>query len=149
MSSPESNFSAWLRKADHDLLNIENNLAATDIPWDTVCVHAQQVAEKVLKAFLVFHGRDLSKTHDLVALLESLSTAAPESPISTAGEGMVESVGSIGLRLAYQLERVLHAEVIVALSTPSAVRVIGTSSRADRRLLDMVAQPGSPRLAAA
>ncbi|MGQ0556724.1 MAG: HEPN domain-containing protein [Nitrospiraceae bacterium] len=69
MSSPESNFSAWLRKAEHDLLNIENNLAAKEIPWDTVCFHAQQVAEKVLKAFLVFHGRDLSKTHDLVALL--------------------------------------------------------------------------------
>ncbi|MCP9449550.1 MAG: HEPN domain-containing protein [Nitrospira sp.] len=69
MSSPESNFSAWLRKADHDLLNIENNLAAKDIPWDTVCFHAQQAAEKLLKAFLVCHGRDLSKTHDLVALL--------------------------------------------------------------------------------
>jgi hypothetical protein len=51
MSSPESNFSAWLRKADHDLLNIRNNLAAKDIPWDTVCFHAQQAAEKVLKAF--------------------------------------------------------------------------------------------------
>jgi HEPN domain-containing protein len=69
MNSPESNFPAWLRKAEHDLLNIENNLAAADIPWDTVCFHAQQAAEKVLKAFLVFHGRDLSKTHDLVALL--------------------------------------------------------------------------------
>ena len=69
MSSAESNFSAWLRKADHDLLNIENNLAANDIPWDTVCFHAQQVAEKVLKAFLAYHGRDLLKTHDLVALL--------------------------------------------------------------------------------
>ena len=69
MSSPESNFSAWLRKAEHDLLNIENNLAAKDIPWDTVCFHAQQAAEKVLKAFLVYHGRDLSKTHDLVSLL--------------------------------------------------------------------------------
>jgi HEPN domain-containing protein len=69
MSSRESNFSAWLRKADHDLLNIENNLAAKDIPWDTVCFHAQQVAEKILKAFLAFHGRDLSRTHDLVALL--------------------------------------------------------------------------------
>lgn len=69
MSSPESNFSAWLRKADHDLLNIQNNLAAKDIPWDTVCFHAQQAAEKVLKAFLVARGRDLSKTHDLVALL--------------------------------------------------------------------------------
>lgn len=69
MSSPESNFSAWLRKADHDLLNIQNNLAAKDIPWDTVCFHAQQAAEKILKAFLVARGRDLSKTHDLVALL--------------------------------------------------------------------------------
>jgi HEPN domain-containing protein len=69
MSSAESNFSAWLRKADHDLLNIENNLAAKDIPWDTVCFHAQQVAEKVLKAFLAYHGRDLLKTHDLIALL--------------------------------------------------------------------------------
>jgi HEPN domain-containing protein len=69
MSSAESNFSAWLRKADHDLLNIENNLAAKDIPWDTVCFHAQQVAEKVLKAFLVYHGCSLSKTHDLIALL--------------------------------------------------------------------------------
>lgn len=69
MSSAESNFSAWLRKADHDLLNIENNLSAKDIPWDTVCFHAQQVAEKVLKAFLAYHGRDLLKTHDLIALL--------------------------------------------------------------------------------
>jgi HEPN domain-containing protein len=69
MSSAESNFSAWLRKADHDLLNIENNLAAKDIPWDTVCFHSQQVAEKVFKAFLAHHGRDLLKTHDLVALL--------------------------------------------------------------------------------
>lgn len=59
MSSAESNFLAWLRKADHDLLNIENNLAAKDIPWDTVCFHAQQVAEKVLKAFLAHYGRDL------------------------------------------------------------------------------------------
>jgi HEPN domain-containing protein len=69
MSSPESNFSAWLRKAEHDLLNIENNLAAKEIPWDTVCFHAQQAAEKVIKAFLVSRGRGLSKTHDLVALL--------------------------------------------------------------------------------
>ena len=69
MSSPESNFAAWLRKAEHDSLNIENNLAAKEIPWDTVCFHAQQVAEKVLKAFLVSRGRDLAKTHDLVALL--------------------------------------------------------------------------------
>ena len=69
MSAPESNFSAWVAKAEHDLLNIENNLAATDIPWDTVCFHAQQAAEKLFKALLAHRGREVSRTHDLVALL--------------------------------------------------------------------------------
>jgi len=44
---------AWVLKAEHDLLNIENNLAAQEIPWDTVCFHAQQCGEKYLKALLV------------------------------------------------------------------------------------------------
>jgi HEPN domain-containing protein len=53
MNNPESNFASWLHKADHDLLNINNNLAASEIPWDTICFHAQQIAEKCLKGFLV------------------------------------------------------------------------------------------------
>jgi HEPN domain-containing protein len=69
MSSPEENVLPWLRKVDNDLLNIENNLAAKHIPWDTVCFHAQQAAEKLLKAFLISRGRDLMRTHDLIALL--------------------------------------------------------------------------------
>lgn len=32
MSANESNWPAWVRKADEDLLNIRNNLAAHDIP---------------------------------------------------------------------------------------------------------------------
>ena len=73
MSSPEPNVRAWLRKAEHDRLNIENNLAATEIPWDTVCFHAQQAAEKLLKGFLLSHGHDVTRTHDLVALLTECS----------------------------------------------------------------------------
>ncbi len=53
MSGRESNYSACLAKADHDLLNIDNNLSAARVPWDTVCFHAQQAAEKLLKAFIV------------------------------------------------------------------------------------------------
>jgi diguanylate cyclase (GGDEF)-like protein len=48
----------------------------------------------------------------------------------------LESVGSVGLRLAYQLERMLDAQVVVAATDASGVRVIGVSGRADRRLLD-------------
>ncbi len=69
MSGLLSNCAAWLAKAENDLLNIENNLAAQHVPWDTVCFHAQQASEKLLKGFLVFHGRELIRTHDLVALL--------------------------------------------------------------------------------
>jgi diguanylate cyclase (GGDEF)-like protein len=81
---------------------------------------------------------------DLVALLDALGRRPLLDRALAEEEGPTESLGSIGLRLAYQLERVLNAEVIVAVEVQGHVRVIGTSSRADRRLMDSFAQPGSP-----
>ena len=46
-------------------------MAAADVPWDTVCFHAQQAGEKLLKAFLLAHGHTPAHTHDLVKLLSS------------------------------------------------------------------------------
>ena len=64
-------------------------------------------------------------------------------------DASLESSGSVGLRLAYQLERALDAQVVVAaretlseaerqqVPAPTApVRVVGVSGRGDRRLLD-------------
>jgi len=59
----------WLRKAESDLLNIRNNLGSAEVPWDTVCFHAQQAVEKLLKAFLVANGKPAPREHDLVGLL--------------------------------------------------------------------------------
>ena len=78
MKRPDSNYKAWLNKAANDMLNIENNLVASSIPWDTVCFHAQQAAEKTLKAFLAFHHLPVTRTHDLVALLTSCLSLAGE-----------------------------------------------------------------------
>ncbi|HEX2217843.1 MAG TPA: GGDEF domain-containing protein [Gemmatimonadales bacterium] len=69
-------------------------------------------------------------------------------------EASLESVGSVGLRLAYQLERMLDAQVVVAAcesgtegdadgDVGQAVRVIGVSGRGDRRLLDTALPPES------
>jgi diguanylate cyclase (GGDEF)-like protein len=55
-----------------------------------------------------------------------------------AQEASLESVGSVGLRLAYQLERALDAQVVVAALDGGTVRVVGVSGRGDRRLLDTV-----------
>lgn len=68
----------WLKKAENDLQNIRNNLAAEEVPTDTVCFHAQQAIEKLFKGLLVAHGRNFGKTHDLVKLLTDVSDIAPD-----------------------------------------------------------------------
>lgn len=59
----------WVEKAEHDLRNAEHTLTlGEDCPYDTVCFHAQQCAEKYLKALLTFFGIGFPKSHDLTEL---------------------------------------------------------------------------------
>ena len=59
----------WIGKAENDLLTAAHTLGlGRRCPTDTVCFHAQQCAEKYLKALLVLQGIDFPKTHDLEAL---------------------------------------------------------------------------------
>ncbi len=62
----------WVEKARSDLLNADNNLAAQEVPYDTVCFHCQQAAEKLLKGFLVAHGCEYPITHNLFVILEKV-----------------------------------------------------------------------------
>ncbi len=75
MTPLDAGVAAWLEKADSDLLCIENNVAASRVPWDAVVFHAQQAGEKVLKALLVAAGVTVPRTHDLVALLSQARSA--------------------------------------------------------------------------
>jgi len=62
----------WLAKARSDLLSADNNLASERVPYDTVCFHCQQAAEKILKAYLAASGQSAPRTHDLLLLLEKV-----------------------------------------------------------------------------
>jgi len=62
----------WLFKALNDLLNADNNLKSEVVPFDTVCFHCQQAAEKLLKAYLVGNGEQYPLTHDLLLILEKI-----------------------------------------------------------------------------
>lgn len=68
----------WTSRAENDLLNVRNNLAAQEIPWDTICFHSQQAAEKYLKAVLVFHAQPIPRTHDLEHLLGMIGQWIPQ-----------------------------------------------------------------------
>lgn len=69
----------WVEKAEGDFETTRRELRARRRPnYDAVCFHAQQVAEKYLKAFLQEHGKAFPKTHNLVELLELCLTVDPE-----------------------------------------------------------------------
>lgn len=63
----------WIAKAENDLVNAAHTLTlGARCPTDTVCFHAQQCAEKYLKALLTVRAADFAKTHDLEALAARL-----------------------------------------------------------------------------
>ena len=70
MSEKVPEYLAWVTKAEEDWLCIRNELQAEQKPWSVICFHAQQAAEKYLKAFLVAHRSRPERTHDLGKLIE-------------------------------------------------------------------------------
>lgn len=65
----------WVAKAEEDLINAEHTLTLLErCPLSTVCFHAQQAAEKYLKALLTLHHQPFPKSHDLLELLRLLQS---------------------------------------------------------------------------
>ena len=70
----------WTRKAESDFRAAQHLFAGgADYVHETT-FHAQQAAEKYLKAFLVWHQIEFSKTHDIETLLKLAETEDAEIP---------------------------------------------------------------------
>jgi HEPN domain-containing protein len=67
----------WLAKASNDLTTARTMLTTNPPVTDTACFHAQQCVEKCLKAFLVFAGIHVERTHYLPRLVELCSGFDP------------------------------------------------------------------------
>ena len=67
--------SEWVAKAEGDFTTALREYRARKSPnYDAACFHAQQCAEKYLKALLQEENIAFDKTHDLVKLLSLLPT---------------------------------------------------------------------------
>ena len=68
----------WIAKAEQDYRTVLalSRLRVAPVP-DSVCFHAQQCAEKYLKALLVRERAPFPHTHDLIRLLDLLSPLHP------------------------------------------------------------------------
>ena len=68
MKKSEEKFEEWERYAEYDSQTAEI-LIREQGPSNPICFHAQQVAEKYLKGFLVVQKIEFKKTHQLEYLL--------------------------------------------------------------------------------
>jgi len=60
----------WVAKAEGDFLTSGRELRARKSPnYDAVCFHAQQCAEKYLKAVLQENDKHIPKIHNLIELM--------------------------------------------------------------------------------
>jgi HEPN domain-containing protein len=51
----EKNFKEWIKKAEKDLIAAKHLLSIKpNPPYDIICFHAQQCAEKYIKAFIIY-----------------------------------------------------------------------------------------------
>ena len=68
---------AWLQKAANDIVTAQRVLEIEPMILDSACFHCQQAAEKSLKAFLCYKGKDIVKTHDVDFLLNECARFDP------------------------------------------------------------------------
>lgn len=84
--------SEWLSKADLDFRTVDR-LCSEDPFRDIVAFHAQQAAEKYLKALLTRHQIEFPKTHELRRLLELLAEVEPQLTASLTDIKWLEPYG--------------------------------------------------------
>jgi HEPN domain-containing protein len=69
----------WIEKAEGDFATMQRESRAKKNPnYDAICFHAQQCAEKYLKARLSEGDIQFGKVHDLVALLDHVLAVQPD-----------------------------------------------------------------------
>ena len=76
MKEPRDLMRSWVQKAESDLAACRLALDAGQA-LDAVCFHAQQAAEKYLKAYLICRGIEFPFVHNLEKLVELCSGNDP------------------------------------------------------------------------
>ena len=88
----------WLEYAAEDIRVVRKCLAGDDYTLRSAIYHAQQAAEKSLKAFLVLHKQPVPRVHALMLLLEKCIEIHYEF---TSWQYAVEELGAFAAEIRY------------------------------------------------
>ena len=133
-ASPESDPQEWLRFASSDLALARVALNEPDVFPSQAGFHAQQAAEKAIKAVLLHRAISVPKTHDLDVLIELWCQAGHEWP--EAFDGISEmTVFAVRARYPGDIDPPTRGEVAMAVKLAEqifawAANIIGLPGQA-------------------
>ena len=121
----------WIAKAEGDFQTAQRELRARCVPnYDAVCFHAQQCAEKYLKAFLVERKIPFRPIHDLEVLL---GLVVPVNPEFEFVRDLLLLLNDYAVSFRYPGESATRDEARAAVK---ALRTVRAFVRAELRLSD-------------
>lgn len=115
----------WIDKAEGDYRTAEREILAEPPNYDASAFHAQQCAEKYLKARMMEAGIAFPKTHDLTSLLKLVP---PSDPEWEALRPKLDALTSLGIEVRYPGVSADAEDAQEALETARIVRGIVRSS---------------------
>src|SRR5512133_3750933 len=110
----------WVEKAEGDLTTAERELRARNKPnFDAACFHAQQTAEKYLKAVLQEWGKDIPRIHNLVELV---SICVEIDGTYSVLEPELKGLDGFAVRTRYPGQSAVKADARAAFKTAKSIR---------------------------
>ncbi|HEX5836905.1 MAG TPA: HEPN domain-containing protein [Anaerolineales bacterium] len=114
-----NNTAAWVEKAEEDFLLAQSALRRKKPLVTGACFHAQQCAEKYMKALLVFRKAGFPRTHDLLLLNTLCSSAGIFIEIDAK---LLNTLSDYAVRTRYPGQQPTPADAKEALEITKLVR---------------------------
>jgi len=110
----------WAIKAEGDYATAQREIRARKAPnFDSACFHAQQTAEKYLKAFLQSKNQAPPRIHDLIELL---ALCLPLNPAIVLLEVDLKSLNAYAVQFRYPGQNADRSDAREAVKSASRVR---------------------------
>ena len=116
----------WVSKAEGDFASLEREIRARKRPNpDAACFHAQQCAEKYIKARLVEADIPFTKTHDLPQLLDRV---LPVEPLWETERAALRTLTVYAVAFRYPGESATRQQARISYRYAAALRRIARAA---------------------
>lgn len=110
----------WFNIAETDINSANYLMQMKPMPYEVICYHCQQSAEKYLKGFLAYQNHNLVKTHDLT-VLNNLCFEYDESFSIINEECLLLTDFGVNIRYPFSLE-INFEDVKLALKNAAVIQ---------------------------